>query len=230
MITTPLTADLLRGAARGGATPTGACVPHRLPGLGPRPVRPTRSWRWPSRQPSGVRLVLRTRATVVELDTLPAQAGRTPAAPPRPDGVYDLLVDGRLTDPAASPRRRHAHDRHGHRGRRAPARPPPPPSASPGCRATPRTSRSGCPTTRPPTLVALRTDAPVEPAPDRRPAVWLHHGSSISHGSDAASPTTTWPALAAASSPAWSWSTSASAAARCSTRSRPASCATPLPT
>jgi hypothetical protein len=28
--------------------------------------------------------------------------------------------------------------------------------------------------------------------------VWLHHGSSISHGSDAASPTTTWPALAAA--------------------------------
>jgi len=46
-------------------------------------------------------------------------------------------------------------------------------------------------------LVALRTDAPVEPAPDRGRRVWLHHGSSISHGSDAASPTTTWPALAA---------------------------------
>ena len=46
-------------------------------------------------------------------------------------------------------------------------------------------------------LVALRTDAPVEPAPDRGRPVWLHHGSSISHGSDAASPTTTWPALAA---------------------------------
>ena len=27
--------------------------------------------------------------------------------------------------------------------------------------------------------------------------VWLHHGSSVSHGSDAASPTTTWPAIAA---------------------------------
>jgi hypothetical protein len=27
--------------------------------------------------------------------------------------------------------------------------------------------------------------------------VWVHHGSSISQGSDAASPTTTWPALAA---------------------------------
>jgi hypothetical protein len=47
-------------------------------------------------------------------------------------------------------------------------------------------------------LIALRTDAPVEPVPrdDRR--VWLHHGSSISHGSDAASPTGIWPAVAAA--------------------------------
>jgi lysophospholipase L1-like esterase len=46
-------------------------------------------------------------------------------------------------------------------------------------------------------LVALRTDAPVEPVPDGGRRVWLHHGSSISHGSDAESPTTTWPALAA---------------------------------
>ncbi|WP_425465659.1 hypothetical protein [Nonomuraea turkmeniaca] len=40
-------------------------------------------------------------------------------------------------------------------------------------------------------LVVLRTDAPIEPAPDQGRRVWLHHGSSISHGSDAASPTTT---------------------------------------
>jgi hypothetical protein len=46
-------------------------------------------------------------------------------------------------------------------------------------------------------LVALRTDTPIEPAPDRSRKVWLHHGSSISHGSDAASLTTTWPTLAA---------------------------------
>jgi hypothetical protein len=46
-------------------------------------------------------------------------------------------------------------------------------------------------------LVALRTDAPAEPVVSTRP-VWLHHGSSISHGSNAASPSTTWPALAAA--------------------------------
>jgi hypothetical protein len=47
-------------------------------------------------------------------------------------------------------------------------------------------------------LVGLRSDAPLEAAPDRGRRVWLHHGSSISHGSNAATPTTTWPALAAA--------------------------------
>lgn len=46
-------------------------------------------------------------------------------------------------------------------------------------------------------LAALRTDAPVEPVPADGRRVWLHHGSSISHGSNAESPTTTWPALAA---------------------------------
>lgn len=46
-------------------------------------------------------------------------------------------------------------------------------------------------------LVALRTDAPVETVAPGRRRVWLHHGSSISHGSNAESPSTTWPALAA---------------------------------
>lgn len=47
-------------------------------------------------------------------------------------------------------------------------------------------------------LIALRTDAPVEKAPDNGRKVWLHHGSSISHGSNATHPTAIWPALAAA--------------------------------
>ena len=47
-------------------------------------------------------------------------------------------------------------------------------------------------------LVALRTDAPIEPVPADGRRVWVHHGSSISHGSDAGSPTAIWPALAAA--------------------------------
>ena len=46
-------------------------------------------------------------------------------------------------------------------------------------------------------LVALRTNARIEPVPDNSRKVWLHHGSSISHGSNADSPPSIWPALAA---------------------------------
>jgi len=45
-------------------------------------------------------------------------------------------------------------------------------------------------------LIELHTDGTVVPAP---PAgrLWVHHGSSISHGSNATSPARTWPAVAA---------------------------------
>jgi hypothetical protein len=46
-------------------------------------------------------------------------------------------------------------------------------------------------------VVALRTDLPITATPSRRRPVWLHHGSSISQGSNAAGPSTTWPAVAA---------------------------------
>ena len=42
---------------------------------------------------------------------------------------------------------------------------------------------------------ALRANAPVEAVTSTRP-VWLHHGSSISHGSNATHPLGTWPAVA----------------------------------
>lgn len=45
-------------------------------------------------------------------------------------------------------------------------------------------------------LVALTADAPLRPAARTRP-VWLHHGSSISQGSNALSPTRIWPVIAA---------------------------------
>ena len=47
-------------------------------------------------------------------------------------------------------------------------------------------------------FVALRTDASVTAVPPGGRRVWLHHGSSISQGSNAGSPTTTWAARAAA--------------------------------
>jgi GDSL-like lipase/acylhydrolase family protein len=48
------------------------------------------------------------------------------------------------------------------------------------------------------TVVALRTDAPSRPPAARSQAQrWVHHGSSISHGACADSPTGTWPVVAA---------------------------------
>ncbi|GLB64579.1 lipase [Dietzia sp. NCCP-2495] len=45
-------------------------------------------------------------------------------------------------------------------------------------------------------LIELSTDAPVTTAPSDTPR-WLHHGSSISHGSNATSPARTWTSIAA---------------------------------
>ncbi|PPG09880.1 hypothetical protein C5C27_12165 [Rathayibacter sp. AY2B7] len=49
-------------------------------------------------------------------------------------------------------------------------------------------------------LLGIEADAPLHPGPGRERPVWVHHGSSISHGPDLASPTWTWPAVAAEAS------------------------------
>ncbi|MDW4907206.1 SGNH/GDSL hydrolase family protein [Streptomyces sp. ADMS] len=196
-ITTPITADLIRGALDLEHTPHGV-LPHRLPARA-RAQNTDPQLVAAEAQPSGVRLVFRTRATSVELDTLPTKRVYA-GAPPRPDGVYDLLVDGR---PAAQSSVRGGGN-----------------TLTVDMTAGTATHEPGAPGTlrfdglpdrmknieiwlphnETTELVALRGNAPVEPvtAGDEGRKVWLHHGSSISHGSDAASPTAIWPALAAA--------------------------------
>ncbi|RDG39317.1 GDSL-type esterase/lipase family protein [Streptomyces corynorhini] len=193
-ITTPLTEDLLRGALDLEHTAHGV-LPHRLPARA-RAQCADPQLAMAESQPSGVRLVFRTRAGAVELDTLPTKRVYA-GAPPRPDGVYDLLVDGRLTD--------QARVRGGNTvtidmaAGTAESRPGPVGTLRfTGLPEGVKDVEIWLPHNETTELVALRTDAPVEPVPDRGRKVWLHHGSSISHGSDAASPTTTWPALAAA--------------------------------
>ncbi|MFG3251741.1 GDSL-type esterase/lipase family protein [Streptomyces sp. NPDC048187] len=192
-ISTPLTPDLLRGALDLERTERGL-LPHRLPARA-RAQNTDGQLAMAESQPSGVRLALRTRATALELDTLPTKRVYV-GAPPRPDAVYELLVDRRpagrasvaggntLTiDMAAGTA-----------------------DVEPGQPGTVRFTdlpegdkdiEIWLPHNETTELVALRTNAPVVPAPDPGRRVWLHHGSSISHGSDAAGPTTTWPALAA---------------------------------
>ncbi|MCX4768499.1 lipase [Streptomyces sp. NBC_01260] len=192
-ITTPITAGLLRGALDLEHTEHGV-RPHRLPARA-RAQCADGQLAMAEAQPSGVRLVFRTRATGIELDALRTKTAYQ-GAPPRPDGVYDLLVDGRLAgqesvtggnvlmvDMTAGT---------------AETRPGPVGTVRfPGLPEGVKDVEIWLPYNETTELVALRTDAPVEPTPDRGRKVWLHHGSSISHGSDAASPTTTWPALAA---------------------------------
>lgn len=191
--TTPLTPDLLRGALDLERTEHGV-LPHRLPTRARAQCADPQLLMAES-QPSAVRLAFRTRATAVELDTLPTKRAYT-GAPPRPDGVYDLLVDGHLVDQASATGGNTlitdmATGATEHR---------PGPVATVRFTGLPDRVKDvevWLPHNETTELVALRTDAPVEPVPDRGRRVWLHHGSSISHGSDAASPTTTWPALAA---------------------------------
>ncbi|MFI9610508.1 GDSL-type esterase/lipase family protein [Streptomyces sp. NPDC052023] len=192
-ITTPLTPAHLRGALDVERTPHGL-LPHRLPAAA-RAQNTDAQLEMAESQPSGVRLALRTRATVIELDTLPTKRAYT-GAPPRPDGVYDLLVDGRLTAQATAPGG-NLVTTDMTTGATALRSGEPAAVRFGGLPEGDKTVEIWLPHNEITELVALRTDAPVEPAPDSGRRVWLHHGSSISHGSDAASPTTTWPALAA---------------------------------
>ncbi|MFE0380683.1 GDSL-type esterase/lipase family protein [Streptomyces inhibens] len=191
--TTPITADLLRGALDLERTEHGV-LPHRLPAWA-RAQCADGQLAMAEAQPSGVRLVFRTRATAVELDTLRTKMAYQ-GAPPRPDGVYDLLVDGRLAAQASvtggnvlmvDMATGSAETRPGPVGT----------VRFPGLPDRVKDVEIWLPHNEITQLVALRTDAPVEAVPDGGRKVWLHHGSSISHGSNAASPTTTWPALAA---------------------------------
>ncbi|TYB69100.1 lipase [Nonomuraea sp. PA05] len=193
LITTPITTALVRGALDLERTERGL-LPHRLPARA-RAQCADGQLAMAESQPSGVRLAFRTTATAVELDALPTKRVY-PGAPPRPDGVYDLIVDGRLTGQASlSDGDTVTVDLATGAGEHRPG--PIGTVRFTGLPAQAKDVELWLPHNETTQLVALRTDAPIEPLPDRGRRVWLHHGSSISHGSDAASPSTTWPALAA---------------------------------
>ncbi|MDX2847155.1 GDSL-type esterase/lipase family protein [Actinacidiphila glaucinigra] len=195
LITTPVTGDMLRGAVDVERTRHGL-LPHRLPAAARRQI-PDEQLATAEAQPSGVRLVFRTRATTVELDTLPTKRAYR-GFPPPADGVYDLLADGRLAARAtvAGGNVREITDMvtqasELHEGPAGTARFGELPEGD-------KEVEIWLPHNEITEVIALRTDAPVEPPSPRDRKVWLHHGSSISHGSNAAYPTEIWPALAAA--------------------------------
>ena len=192
-VSTPITPELLCGALELERTENGV-LPHRLPSWA-RAQCPDGQLAMVESQPSGVRLAFRTRARVVELDAHPTKMAYR-GAPPRPDGVYDLLVDGRLfaQQTASGGDVRTVDIATGS------AEVQSGPVGTVRFADLPDGAKDieiWLPHNETTRIAGLRTDAPVEPAPDSGRPVWLHHGSSISHGSNAASPSTTWPALAA---------------------------------
>ncbi|MGW1014709.1 GDSL-type esterase/lipase family protein [Streptomyces termitum] len=192
LIPVPLDPRLIRGALELERTARGL-LPHRLPARARR-QNTDPQLAMAEAQPAGVRLVFRTRATAVELDVLPTKRVY-PGMPPRPDGVYELYADGRRAASAtASGGDVDTVDLA--TGRTATTPGPVATLRFDGLAGAEKEVVLWLPHNERTELVALRADAPVAPAAEGVRRTWLHHGSSISHGSDAAGPASTWPALA----------------------------------
>ncbi|HEX2893236.1 MAG TPA: SGNH/GDSL hydrolase family protein [Marmoricola sp.] len=189
----PISIDLLRGALELEQTDRGA-LPHRLPLHARRYADGQLAM--VEEQPSGVRLAFRSRATYLRLETIPTKQVYV-GGPSRPDGVYDLLLDGRLTGQAtASGGDTLAVDLATGAVQASSG-----PVAAVEFADLPdrdKVVEIWLPWNERTLLVGLWADAPVDVLPDHDRPRWVHHGSSISHGSDASSPTSTWPAVAAA--------------------------------
>lgn len=189
------TAVEFRGAVEVARTAAGV-HPLRLPRWS-EAQHPDRSVTRQGHAGSGVRLVFRTAATVVELDLLTTLVRyEPPLAEEVQTHLVDLCVDGL---PHASRPAPAGHVETVGDGRVAGV-------LTPGSVGTVRFDglpagdkdlELWLPQALRSEVVALRADAPVEaPARTGRPR-WLHHGSSISQANGAASPTGTWPAVAA---------------------------------
>jgi len=191
MITTPFTTEIVRGAAELEPTARGVAI-RRLPAWVRRqfPDPPLLAM---ESQPSGVRVSVTTTATRVELATHPTRVVYRGAD--RPRGRIDVLVDGTLhtrdvltggshveLDMATGSRSFHAGADHV--------------TVLAGLGTHEKRIEMWLPHNESVELLDLRTDAPVAPVA-RAGRLWLHHGSSISQGSNALAPTETWPALAA---------------------------------
>ncbi|WP_366980638.1 SGNH/GDSL hydrolase family protein [Mycolicibacterium frederiksbergense] len=191
--TTPISMDIVRGARELEPTAHGL-LPHRLPGWA-RAQCADPQLAMAESQPAGCRLVFRTRSTMIELDALRTRAAYR-GMPMRPDGVYDVLIDGRLAG-QASLTGGNVLMKDAASGTEELLPGAPGTIRFAGLPDRQKTVEIWLPHNETTELIALRSDQPLESCPITRP-IWLHHGSSISHGSNALHPTGTWPALAAA--------------------------------
>jgi hypothetical protein len=185
--------SLLRGFVELEQTALGL-LPHRLPAKA-RSQSSDPQLMMVEAEPSGVRLVFTTAATTLELDVLPMRR-QIVGVPPRPIGVYDLCIDGRLEQQQS------AKDATILRIDMASGTKVRKPAVVQTLRFDGLPTRDKVveiwlPHNELTELGALRADAPIVRVSNSANPLWVHHGSSISHGSNAASPTGIWPVIAA---------------------------------
>lgn len=191
MITTDITTDLVRGVAELERTQRGL-KPHRLPAW-VRSQNPDPQLLAMEEQPSGVRLAFSTQATRVELVTHPSRVVYRGAD--RPRGCLDIHIDGRpwSVDPLEGG---DAFDVDLTTGAAEHVPGPSHTTVLDGLPAGQKRVEIWLPHNEALELIDLQSDAPLQPTGQDRP-LWVHHGSSISQGSNAAAPAGIWPAVAA---------------------------------
>ncbi|WP_127145410.1 GDSL-type esterase/lipase family protein [Pelagibacterium montanilacus] len=190
---TQIDPSLLQGFAELEQTEFGL-LPHRLPAKA-RAQSSDPQMAMVESEPSGVRIAFRTAATAIEIDVLTSRRELV-GVPPRPVGVFDLCIDGRLESQQS------ARDATILRIDMASGTVVREPAGVQTLQFNGLASREKkveiwLPHNEITELGALRANAPIVAVTDMAKALWVHHGSSISHGSNAASPTGTWPAIAA---------------------------------
>jgi len=193
MIETKITTELVRGVAELELTERGFRS-HRLPAW-VRQQFPDGQLLAVESQPSGVRIVFRTTADAVQLELHPTRL--TYRGTNRPRGFVDVFVDGvlvlrdpldggdtievDLSDGSMTSQAGSAHV-----------------TSVAGLGTTDKRVEIWLPHNETVELVALRADGPIE-SESASSRLWVHHGSSISHGSNAAAPSEIWPAVASRS-------------------------------
>jgi len=192
LIAHPVTPELVRGALELEPAAHGL-QPHRLPAWA-RARNADPQLAMVEAQPAGVRLAFRTAATRLEVETVPTKRVYA-GVPPRPDGTYDLVVDGALVaQGAVTGGRVMTVDLAG--GGTSLEEGPPGRCVFTGLAPGPKDVEVWLPHDEATELVAVHADAPITASATDRPT-WVHHGSSLSQGSNAVHPTGTWPVVAA---------------------------------
>ncbi|KZE92163.1 hypothetical protein AVP42_02765 [Agromyces sp. NDB4Y10] len=188
----PITPDLISGVLDSEVTSRGGIRVHRLP----RWVReqfPDPQLMMAAGQPAGVRVAFVTSATVVELVVHATRVGYRGFE--RPRGNIELAADRVVLDRSVLSGG-DVYETDLRTGQVDLVRGDVHVARFEGLPARSKRVEIWLPHNESVELLELRADEAAVPAPSAGP-VWVHHGSSISQGSNATSPTGTWVAVAA---------------------------------